>query len=539
MAILDRLDFDILKKIEAFSLARVLLLTAVLLTTVFLRQDVLGATAIVQIYTALAVSFLLSLVQISFWTDTLKVRFFIPSQLLYDLLLTSYLVFLTGVNDSIFLFLYLLNIVFSSMIYQLNGALTVAGISGVIYGLIYYVNNTSDSLHQLAYDELLFLLTALLCGQLMDELKRQRQLISTKQKDIERLTDFNTRLLNNLPVGVIVIGPKGVVEATNQPALKLLDLNEAEAVGSTYQTIVPELAGVPEGWEALPAKRRLRYFFSRNGEKKRKFSLQVVRLLENESDGVSSILMFQDVTKIRDLETQLEVESRLAATGQLAAGIAHEIRNPLASISGSIETLGQHLRTDSEEDGRLIAIALREIKRLNKLVTEFLEFAKPKSERLERCSLKEILSEVTETMSTRKDTSVQFQIEVTQDTEVMADRDLLKQVFMNLFLNAIEASGGSPLSIRVLGRESAEQIYLQVLDNGPGIPKELRRRIFDPFFTTKTSGTGLGLSTVVQLLRSIKASISLQDSSHGAAFELSFPKPELWVEAEKAGDHGT
>lgn len=539
MAILDRLDFDILKKIETFSLARVLLLTAVLLTTVFLRQDVLGATAIVQIYTALAVSFLLSLVQISFWTDTLKVRFFIPSQLLYDLLLTSYLVFLTGVNDSIFLFLYLLNIVFSSMIYQLNGALTVAGISGVIYGLIYYVNNTSDSLHQLAYDELLFLLTALLCGQLMDELKRQRQLISTKQKDIERLTDFNTRLLNNLPVGVIVIGPKGVVEATNQPALKLLDLNEAEAVGSTYQTIVPELAGVPEGWEALPAKRRLRYFFSRNGEKKRKFSLQVVRLLENESDGVSSILMFQDVTKIRDLDAQLEVESRLAATGQLAAGIAHEIRNPLASISGSIETLGQHLRTDSEEDGRLIAIALREIKRLNKLVTEFLEFAKPKSERLERCSLKEILSEVTETMSTRKDTSVQFQIEVTQDTEVMADRDLLKQVFMNLFLNAIEASGGSPISIQVLGRESAEQIYLQVLDNGPGIPKELRRRIFDPFFTTKTSGTGLGLSTVVQLLRSIKAGISLQDSSHGAAFELSFPKPELWDEAEKAGDHGT
>ncbi|NUM88473.1 MAG: PAS domain-containing protein [Bdellovibrionales bacterium] len=539
MAFFERIDFDVLKKIESFSLARVMLLTAVLLTTVFLRQEVLGAAVIVQIYTALAASFFLTLLHISFWDDTLRVRYFIPSQLLYDLLLTSYLVYLTGINDSIFLFLYLLNIVFASMIYQLHGALLVAALSGTIYGLLYYVNSTSDGLYQLAYDELLFLLTALLCGQLMDELKRQRILLTTQQKSIDRLTDFNTRLLNNLPVGVVVVGEAGKVEAVNRTSTALLGLEKKDPVGSPYEEILPELAGIPQAWERLPVQRRLRFqFVKENGTHPRRFSLQVVKLQETGPGAASFILVFQDVTKIRDLEQQLEVESRLAATGQLAAGIAHEIRNPLASISGSIETLNQHLQTDSEEDRRLMAIALREIKRLNKLITEFLEFARPKSESLSRCRLRDLVTEVTEAMAARKDKPIRFHVNVHPDSSVMADRDQLKQVFMNLFLNAAEAARSDTLEIRVEEDASEDRVILRVRDNGPGVPDELRKRIFDPFFTTKPAGTGLGLATVVQLLRSARAGIRLLPDAPGACFELSFPLPSAFEDTEKATSHG-
>lgn len=529
MALIERLDFDILKKVEAFSFARVVLLCAVLLTTIFLRQEVLGTATIIQIYSVLAASFLLTLIQISFWDDTLRVRHFIPSQLLYDLLLTSYLVFLTGVNDSIFLFLYLLNIVFSSMIYQLYGALIVAALSGTIYGIIYYVNNTSDSLYQLAYDELLFLLTALLCGQLMDELKRQKTLLTSKQKDIDRLRDFNTRLLDNLPVGVVVVGANGKVEGMNQTASGLLNSETTVSIGNPYDAILPELAGVPEGWERLPLKKRLRFQFARrrDGGRLARFSLQVVSQKDTESNDKSSfILVFQDVTKIQDLEQQLEVESRLAATGQLAAGIAHEIRNPLASISGSIETLEQNLKLDSEEDKKLIAIALREIRRLNKLITDFLLFAKPKGESLSFCNLFDLITEVADTVKTRTESgkSVRFTLEVAPSTQVMADRDMLKQVFMNLFINSIESSNLAQTEIRVSELIGDDQVSITVSDNGPGVSQDIRSRIFDPFFTTKSTGTGLGLATVVQLLRVARATIDLKNNSPGATFEIVFPK---------------
>ena len=140
------MDSNTQAKISIFYLARLILVSMVLLSTIFLKQDVLGEVAITQILTALSATFFISLMNVAFWDQTLKVRYFMPSQLLYDLLLTSYLVYLTGVNDSIFLFLYLLNILFASLVYQLNGALLVAIFSGITFGFIYYVNYDMDNL---------------------------------------------------------------------------------------------------------------------------------------------------------------------------------------------------------------------------------------------------------------------------------------------------------------------------------------------------------------------------------------------------------
>lgn len=389
--LLEKFDVGILRKIETFSLARLILLTAVLLTTIFLRQEVLGYNTIIQLYSVLAVSFFLTLMHVSFWEDTLKVRYFIPSQLLYDLLLTSYLVYLTGINDSIFLFLYLLNIVFSSIIYQLNGALLVAFCSGLVYGLISYVNNdftSSAATYNLAYDELLFLLTALLCGQLMDELKRQKFQLESQKADIDRLTDLNTQLLNNIPIGVLTVGALGGIENINKSAIDLLKLSAPPPQGTPYQDILPTIRGIPERWENIPAYKRIQFNFTHvfADQGVGKFSLQVVPF---PGEIGHFILVFQDVAKTLQMENQRELESRLAATGQLAAGIAHEIRNPLASISGSIETLSTHLKPENKEDQKLIDISLREIQRLNKLITDFLEFAKPREEKTEEVNTRE------------------------------------------------------------------------------------------------------------------------------------------------------
>jgi two-component system sensor histidine kinase PilS (NtrC family) len=523
--IFEKFDVGVLRKIESFSFARLVLLTVVLLTTIFLRQDVLGYATIVQLYGVLSTSFLLTLMHVTFWEDTLKIKHFIPSQLLYDLLLTSYLVYLTGINDSIFLFLYLLNIVFSAIIYQLNGALIVALLSGGIYGLISYVNrdmSTGTAFYELAYDELLFLLTALLCGQLMDELKRQKTLLAAQQADINRLTDLNSRLLNNIPVGVLTVGENGGVENVNETAKALLRLERFPSRDTSYFNLIPSIKGVPERWENLPANRRIKYNFSHvfSDQTVGEFSLQVVPFPGEEK---RCILVFQDVSKTLALEYQREMDSRLAATGQLAAGIAHEIRNPLASISGSIETLSSHLKPESEEDQKLISISLREIKRLNKLITDFLEFAKPKEEKIEAVKLADKVREVVEALINQKESrAVNFKVSIPEDLFVKGDSERLKQVFFNLLMNAMEASSGS-LNITISAKRESQGISVHVEDNGPGVPPELRKKIFDPFFTTKATGTGLGLSTVAQILKNMQASISLASSNNGAHFELSFP----------------
>jgi len=530
-------DPSTLRRIDTFSLLRLLLLLCVLLTTVFLRQEVLGTAVILRLYGALTVTFLISLINVSYWQDTLRVRYFVQSQLLYDLLLVSYFVYLTGIDESIFLFLYLLNIVFTALLYQLHGSLAVAFLSGSIYAAIFYINtDTSNTTHlyTLAYNELLFLLIALLSGQFMDELKKQQILLSEQQANIIRLETINHKLLNNIPVGILLVGINDVLENINKTALQLLGLTKAPEGIITVQDLVPSLAGLKERWITFSEKRRLRYNFRHtlpNGLKKN-FSLQIVHLPEEsnktnitETTSTKSVFVFQDVSKILELEEKLEMESKLATVGQLAAGIAHEIRNPLASISGSIETLNEHLHINNDEDKKLINISLREIKRLNKLITEFLEFAKPKEEHYKDFLLAKLIQEVVDAIHTRSADLAQteFSVFINENITLHADPERIKQVFFNIFLNSIEASLQKPTQISIHAKNDEHDVKIIISDNGPGILPDAAKKIFDPFFTTKASGTGLGLSTVAQILKSHKGSIRALPLDRGACFEIILP----------------
>ena len=530
-------------KLETFSLARLGLMSAVLLTTIFLRQEVLGESVVLRIYTALAASFALSLVNVTFWDQTLRVRHYIPSQLLYDLLLTSYLVYLTGINDSIFLFLYLLNIVFASVVYQLNGALLVAALSGSVYAFIYFANVESDNTNaffNLAYNELLFLLTALLCGQLMDELKRQKVMLESQRKNIEQLELLNDRLLNSIPVGIVTVDQAEYVQNINMHALSLLGLDHPPSLRLKYYELLPALKGIFEAWPKMSEVQRLRFTFNQGrNSPDLSFNLVPLRQAPGETGSIASyILVFEDVSKMRDLEKRLEFESRLAATGELAAGIAHEIRNPLASISGSIEMLSRTLDLRNDQDVKLFDIALREIKRLNLLITDFLEFAKPRDEGPDDFSLGGAVREVIEAVQTnpKGGSRVGFQVEIPTGISLHANRERIKQVLFNLFLNAIEAGGEKGVLITVRSSEAADgQARIDIIDDGPGIPQESRNRIFDPFFTTKPNGTGLGLSTVARILKAAKSEIRVVPTEKGAHFQLTIP---ISSSMELAGNAG-
>lgn len=532
------LDVNTQGKISVFYLARLVLVMLVLLSTIFLKQEVLGELAITQILLALSASFTISLINVAFWENTLKVRYFVPSQLLYDLLLTSYLVYLTGVNDSIFLFLYLLNIVFASLVFQLHGALLVATISGVTFGCIYYINNDMEQVsawYNLAWHELLFLLTSLLSGQFMDELKRQKVLLLSQRDSIERLELLNDQLLNSIPVGVLLVDEEEYIQKVNLTALGILGLSHAPEMRLKYYELLPELKGIFSAWEKISEGQRLRFLFKPNEKSPACVALQIVKA-SIEDKKLHRILVIQDISKILELEQKLEYETRLAATGELAAGIAHEIRNPLASISGSIELLAEHLNVENVEDRKLLNIALRETKRLNNLITDFLEFAKPKDDSAVNFILAEVVDEVAEALKSRsgsKDLNVVNL--VSPSHRANANRERMKQVFFNFFLNSVEASKMGKVEITVQSSVDAYgNLEIHVHDNGPGVMASVVEKIFDPFFTTKPEGTGLGLATVAQILRAAKGQVDLIPSQSGAHFRLLIPGTEIDIQMAEA-----
>jgi two-component system sensor histidine kinase PilS (NtrC family) len=249
------------------------------------------------------------------------------------------------------------------------------------------------------------------------------------------------------------------------------------------------------------------------------------RLLGRAGEAVGTAIIFQDLTQLRAMEEKVARSERLADLGRLAAGLAHELRNPLASMMGAQELLTQAPGLDGEYR-RLMEIALRESTRLSLLVTRFLEFARPTPPRRTTCDLAAVVGE---TLEVFKNDPAAARIDLAQDlapARTDADADQLRQVLWNLLLNAAQAAGEGerPGHVRVACGQDGLGAFLVVDDDGPGVAPEDRERIFLPFFTTKPLGTGLGLANVHQLVDAHGGTIAVEPApTGGARFRVRFP----------------
>jgi two-component system sensor histidine kinase PilS (NtrC family) len=234
------------------------------------------------------------------------------------------------------------------------------------------------------------------------------------------------------------------------------------------------------------------------GKNNRVLGISVSPLRDLHDEVIGRVVNFQDLTELRTLEETMRRAERLATVGQLAAGIAHEIRNPLASISGSVELLGRG-PTASDDDKALMAIVVREIERLDRLIRELLEYANPRPRTLVEVDVVAVLTEVIQVMRqdrSQGEVALVAELPATPVT-ISADPGQLRQVLWNLCRNAAEAAAtsGEGGTVTVRARADAIGVSIEIEDDGPGIAPELVGRIFDPFFTTKKRGTGLGLAT--------------------------------------------
>lgn len=430
--------------------------------------------------------------------------------LLSDLFFTMVTVRATGGSASPFVVLFPIVTLAASFSFRSRlwvGVVTLAALVLMSTSVGFTVSVLGTSLAILA--------TTLLGRYLVEALYASGEKLEKSEIEIRRLENIQKAILANMPSGLLSVDPSGRIIQINQVALRILGLQESDVLSKEIKSLLPELEEdllklstvVPVvSSETKPERRALNYTNPETRELM-KLGYSLVRLTDPETSYlIGSLLVFQDLTKVMKLEEDLRRSEKLAAIGKLSAGIAHEIRNPLASISGSAQLLqGSNL---GEDDASLIKIILRESFRLDGLITEFLDFVKPEKVKNEVVDLKKIISEVVQSLSvSKKWIDAKTKIEVVYEPEknyyVYGDAAKLQQVLLNLVLNSGQA-GAKNVQIRALDSGG-----FVVCDDGKGIPDHMQSQIFEPFFTTKDSGTGLGLSVSYRLIELMGGQINV------------------------------
>ena len=471
-------------------------------------------------------------------------------QLLLDTVLTTTIVYATGGTESIFSFLYFLAIISASIILYRKGGLIMASSSSILYGLLLGLNyydliqpfsppltlyaTESRGLYTLfnvIVNSGAFFLVAFLSSFVSEQARKGRVELKAKQNDIDTLEALNERIVRSIISGVITIDNQNRVILFNPAAEDIFAVKPGQAIGRQITEILPFVAeyldGSKDSSQQSPAPHPfidLPYIREDGKRIFLRFSISPLKLPNEEQNG--KILFFQDMTEVRQIEEEMKKVEDLALIGQLAAGIAHEIRNPMASISGSIQLLSEGLEKD-DVNNRLMSIVLTEIGRLNRLISDFLVFARPKPCNLQKFDLYKLTSESIELFRNSENWSkkVQVIVDFKKDIILESDPEQIKQILWNLLLNASEAmsEGGMVyVSADILnnGHHSEprrEIVKMSVRDTGEGFNERAFQHLFTPFFTTKERGSGLGLATVKRIVDGLKGKITGQNHPDGGA----------------------
>ena len=344
---------------------------------------------------------------------------------------------------------------------------------------------------------------------------------------------FTDELLDQLGEGVLAVDAHGHIAYANDEAVRLLALPAGRQQGRlAAEVLVGELGPVHDlltDWRS-PLQERL------PGPGGRQLVVRVTDLLSSQGQLIGRTLLLADETRLRLLEENARRAEHLASLGEMAAGIAHEVRNPLTSLRGCAQELAEIMARSSNPDGRALAgIMVSEADRLGRIVSDFLALSRLSDPRRNRVELGPVLDELRALSQARRDLPPGLKLTINLQSGcpvVDADPDQLRQVLSNLINNAVEALAHTTLpSLMVLVQLAAEDnplggqaVEIIVADNGPGIPHDQQERIFTPFFSTKATGTGLGLSLVSRIIRAREGVLHLASSPlKGTTFTIFLP----------------
>ncbi|HUV49795.1 MAG TPA: ATP-binding protein [Anaerolineae bacterium] len=508
---------------------RVVIATFMLGIATFIRIKAAGSssqTAFVPVYLIVALTYLFSFACLFIPRIIKNIRVNIYLQSILDLSLITGLVYVTGGTESIYSIFYPLVIIYSTLFLAGRGGLISASVSSIFYGLLldleYY--GFIQPVYQWGYDYdfdagyvfsrifvhiISFYIIALLTSFAVKQEKKTRELLTEKQSAFDQLDLLHKSIIESVNTGILTVDLHGNIKSFNTEAERITDFLCSEIINKKIDDVFPVLSKILNNKGQWKNGRRFEV-----ADSGKILGCSVSPLVDGNREKIGDILIFQDLTVIKAMEAQIEKNKRLVFVGEMAASLAHEIRNPLASISGPIQMLSKGLKLD-QTDRRLMQIVLRGKDRLEGFVKDFLLLARPKQSERKDIDVKTIIDDVLESIhfSPEWDEHIEVIKNLCDQANIYANKAEIRQVIWNLILNAVQAmpeKGILKIETRQVLNDGEKYLEILISDNGFGIEAKNQDKVFEPFYTTKENGTGLGMAIANRIVESHMGKITIK-----------------------------
>ncbi len=473
---------------------------------------------------------LLTIIYIVWYRKRGLKRGLLYTQTILDVILVNFAVFWTGGVGSPFVLLYPLAIITSCLLGKKKGGTISALLSTVSYAVLCWIggrqgNSMVDAAYRFFINMAAFNLIAVLGIILARRLQHTERELSVARVDLCRIEEIQRHLTNSIQSGLIAVNEREEIIFFNQAAVKILGQKINNGYGRSLGELWPAGAELLKEFRVSGQSKRQEIGHTDPHNPSKLLGITIFPLRDCQGQYLGYGIIFQDITEIKAREECLQRMDRLAALGEMAAGLAHEIRNPLASLSGAVQFLEETAQLEPEEK-RLLQIIERESGHLNDITSTFLLYARPEMKKIQDISLLGEIESILALIRQRKGLpEADLKIDVPGNFHLHVDPAQFRQVLLNLLLNAYQALPDTGGKISVEAREEGNQLVLKFSDNGKGIKTDDLSRVFNPFFTTRPDGTGLGLSIVHRLIHEWKGDIAVDSfQGKGSTFTLRLPR---------------
>jgi two-component system sensor histidine kinase PilS (NtrC family) len=531
-----QLEKDLMSRLGWLMLFRVLVVSFLLGIAAFIQirgADSLSQVSLYSIYIVIGVTYLLSIIYVVLLRIVKNILSSVYVQSFFDIVLITILVYATGGIESVYSTLYPLVIIYSVIFVGRKGGLLAASASGIVYGVLldleFYgmLHPVYSELHH-SYDYsagyvfsrifiyiVSFYIIAFLGSFVVERQKRLVSLLSEKENAFEQLDTLYSSIIESVGTGIMTIDLQGRVKSFNSAAEEITGLMFSRIKDRHIDKIFINISDViyrkTEGDRRSTGsddKKRNRFeaIVPLKGGKQMVLGFSFSPLIDGKGQEIGKILIFQDLTHIKEMEKEVERSKKFAMIGEMSAVLAHELRNPLASIGGSIQLLKQDLNLTGTDE-KLMDIILRGKDHLENLARDFLLLARPSMNKRSVMNVREIVGDLIESVRFGPDWNDNVTIETTmcEQNEVYGNETEIRQVFLNIIVNALQSmpdGGKVEIKSRSMKRDGNEFLEVSISDTGCGISEENLKKIQEPFYTTKETGTGLGLAIVNRVVES-------------------------------------
>lgn len=544
-----------LRRLRWLIISRVAITTFLLGIYIFIdlkQTSVHSGIGFPSFYSLILITYIISFIFIILlkFIKTCQINAYI--QMVCDVALITLLVHITGGVNSVYSVLYPMVIIYTVLFAERKGGLIVATACSLSYGLLLNLEffgicnfpyplflppipeDAGYVYSRISIHALSFFIVAYLASFVIEQEKAARALLAEKESAFDRLDLLHRSIIESIDTGILTVDLDGRITSFNRAAVVITGLAADDVLNRDILSVFPDFNSILERFSGGPAgkgpERRMEMTIKKGEGENLILGCSLSQLRGNNGERLGNILIFQDLTAIKKIETAYEKSRRLAFIGEMAAGLAHEIRNPLAAIGGSIQILKKDLKLDPTDE-RLMKIVLRGKEQLESFMKDFLMLAKPAAGDREWMDLNELIDEILESLVYVPDWTgdVAINKKMPEPAMIYANKAEMQHVVWNLVINALQAMPrGGRLNVEtVLTVDGCQQgsVLLLVEDSGEGIAKEDIGRMFEPFYTTKEKGTGLGMAVVGRIIENYSGTISVDsEKEKGTAIRVCLPR---------------